>query len=59
MKKSATLLITVLLLTFLSLNAPAQQLEDEYQRRLEVLHYGIETQVIELIANLGTENDKN
>jgi HEAT repeat protein len=41
------------------LPAYAQEPDDEHKRRLDVLRYGIETQVTELITTLGTEKNKD
>jgi HEAT repeat protein len=59
MKRFLSLWLLVLFSSEFSTPLYSQDLEDEYKRRLDVLRYGIETQVMELITTLKTEKNKD
>lgn len=58
MNKFLSLWLMMFLIGWNSILAYSQEQVDEHKRRLDVLRYGIETQVIELITTLGTEKNK-
>jgi HEAT repeat protein len=59
MKIFLSALLSVLLVGLDCSPVFAQDQDDEHKRRLDVLRYGIETQVTELITTLGTEKNKD
>ena len=59
MRRSLSLCLVLALSCVFSVTAYSQYRDDEHKRRLDVLRYGIETQVIELINTLTSEKNKD